>query len=288
MRARLLGAISEGSGAINEDACGLVGDDDDVRAAWVLDGVTGINDRQYLSGTTDAHWLVMRADHHLRDLASRDAELLEICSALVDRLTAEIEELTAGRQPPPGYDPPAACIVLAKRYRDRWHVLRLGDSCLVYRRADRSIAGLVPDNTFDRRLAEEAEKLRTDGVTNVKDLIQSFRPRLLESRARRNKPGGYGILECSPACIRFAETSELDSASQILLCTDGFYRAVDHYALHTDESLLDACAADGGVQAVLRGIRDLEAGDRDCRRFPRLKPADDATAISLLVAGPSY
>jgi hypothetical protein len=41
------------------------------------------------------------------------------------------------------------------------------------------------------------------------------------------------------------------------------------------------------VQQVLADLRAAEAGDPDCLRFPRFKPADDATAVMLSAAPPA-
>jgi hypothetical protein len=68
---------------------------------------------------------------------------------------------------------------------------------------------------------------------------------------------------------------------EILLCTDGYYRAVDYYALHSEESLLEASLASGGVDDVLNSIRAVEASDPACVKYLRFKPADDATAVAL-------
>jgi hypothetical protein len=43
MKLKLAGRVSEASGRVNEDAVGHIGEPDDIQAAWVLDGVTGIN-----------------------------------------------------------------------------------------------------------------------------------------------------------------------------------------------------------------------------------------------------
>lgn len=71
----------------------------------------------------------------------------------------------------------------------------------------------------------------------------------------------------------------LGSPAEILLCTDGYYRAVDSYGLHDNESLMAASAA--SVTDVLASLRKVEAADPDCIRHPRFKPADDATAVML-------
>lgn len=278
---RLLGAVTQGSGAVNEDGFGFLGEPHDVSAAWVFDGVTGINARNHLGEGTDARWLVARAHAHLVDLAAGALALEEILARLVDGLIADFAAATHGLDLPRDYDPPAACLILVKRYGTEWKALRLGDSCLLARDEDRShrVHAASPNNAFDHWLAREAVKRRAEGVLDVKALLAEFAPRLREARARRNRPDGYSILECSHDALAMAEMIELAAPAEILLCTDGYYRAADHYGLHDDAGLMDASAR--SVEEVLAAIRAAEAADPECRRHPRFKPADDATALML-------
>ena len=278
---RLAGASTEGSGAVNEDGYGLIVRDGDVSAAWVFDGVTGINGQNYLGGGSDAQWLVAKAHDHLLELARLDADLPALLAELVRRLIADWDEVHASVQLPADYDPPAACLVLAKRYGTTWRALRLGDSCLLARggHLDQRIAAASPNNGFDHWLSREARKRRDEGVLDIKQLLAEFRPQLQAGRARRNQPGGYSILECSPAALAMPEYLDLGTPAEILLCTDGYYRAVDHYGLHDDASLLDASGS--SVDVVLETLRAVEAADPDCLRYLRFKPADDATAVML-------
>ena len=278
---RLTGAITQGSGAVNEDGYGVIARDGDVSAAWVFDGVTGINGQNYLGGGSDAQWLVATAHAHLLDLAAKDIALQDILGQLVDRLIEDWAQVQAGLALPANYDPPAACLILAKRYGTSWRALRLGDSCLLARghAYDQHIKASPPDNSFDHWLSREARKRRDAGVLDIKALLAEFRPQLLAGRARRNTPGGYGILECSTAALAMPEYIELGVPTELLLCTDGYYRAVDHYSLHDDAGLLDASA--GSVKQVLESLRAVEASDPQCLRYLRFKPADDATAVML-------
>ena len=122
---RLIGAVSEGSGAVNEDGFGWLGSPGDVSAAWVFDGVTGINGRNYLGEGSDARWLVSRAHVRLTELAARDIPLAALLQELVGGLIADFAAAAEGKDIPPNYDPPAACLILVKRYRDGWQALRL-------------------------------------------------------------------------------------------------------------------------------------------------------------------
>jgi len=161
--------------------------------------------------------------------------------------------------------------------------LRLGDSCLLARGdgGANTILAASPNNAFDHWLSTEADKRRDAGVLDIKALHAEFHPQLLQGRKLRNTPGGYSILEASPSATEFAEYLDLGTPESVLLCTDGYYRAVDHYALHSDESLLEASSQADGPVRVLRDIRALEAGDPDCQEYLRFKPADDATALVL-------
>lgn len=278
---KLIGAVSEGSGAVNEDGLGWIGTPGNVTAAWIFDGVTGVNRQNYLGDGTDARWLVTRAHARLADRAGRDAPLVALLEELVAGLISDFNDASAAVELPRDYDPPAACLVLVKRYRSGWQALRLGDSCILARDDDggHTIHASSPNNAFDHWLTREARKKRDEGVLDIGALLAEFAPQLKEGRARRNRPDGYSILEASRDALAMPEIIELGFPAELLLCTDGYYRAVDHYQLHDDAGLMDASAA--GVEKVLAAIRAAEKEDPDCIRFPRFKPADDATALML-------
>lgn len=278
---KLLGAVSHGSGAINEDGYGVIEEDGLVSAAWVFDGVTGINGCNHLDAGSDAQWLVQKAHTQLLDLAARDIALPELLEALVSRLIADWNAAQHSIEFIAQYDPPASCLVLAKRYGRSWKALRLGDSCLLarYRGGEHRVYAASPNNHLDHWLSNEAKKRRDAGVSDEKTLLATFRAQLLEGRAKRNQPNGYSILECSLATLAMPEYLDLGTPASLLLCTDGYYRAVDHYRLHDGAGLLSA--SEMGVKSVLDSVRAIEAADPDCQRYPRFKPADDATAVML-------
>lgn len=282
---KLVGAITQSSGAVNEDGWGIIADGGDVSAAWVFDGVTGINGKSYLGSGSDAEWIVTKANGHLKSLASSDKPLPQILRMLVDALKADWAEATGNLELPVNYDPPAACLILAKRYGLRWDVLRLGDSCLLAKlNGTHEIVAASPNNVFDHWLTNAAKRRGASGRKDIKALLAEFHPQLQTARQKRNKPGGYSILEASDASLAMPEYLSFDKPDAILLCTDGFYRAVDCYNICSPESLLEQCCTGDGVEAVLAAVRETEYGDADCIRHPRFKPADDATAVCLIEA----
>jgi hypothetical protein len=76
----------------------------------------------------------------------------------------------------------------------------------------------------------------------------------------------------------------LDDPSSALMTSDGFFRLVDHYHALSEPELLAHAAGQNEIDALYEKLRAIEANDPDCRRFPRFKPADDASAIALIAA----
>lgn len=268
----------------NEDAAGFVSRNGKVVAAWVFDGVTGINGLKYLPAASDAAWLVERASRHLDEIAGTEMLLPEILQTLVSRLEADWTSAISGISLPDGYDIPAACLILAKRHADGWQALRLGDSVLV---ADHGEPRVIspPESDLghlETFLREEAKRRRSHGISDFKALLEEFKPQLMASRKSRNTASNHSILVADQSSLNCPEFIDLGNPRSLLLCTDGFYRAVDTYQAFDAAGLVSICRGDGGVGDVLRRIRQIEASDPNCDAFVRFKPADDATAVMLV------
>ncbi len=283
---RLAGAISAAGGAHNEDGCGLIERSGVVSAAWVFDGVTGINARNCLPAASDAAWFVGEAQRWLQVLAALDLPLTQILSQLVDELIESWRIVSHGIDFPSDFEPPAACLLLAKRYDGGWQVLRLGDSILLRNDGITKLLPAPPSNlaALESMLRTEAARRRETGFLDFKELLAEFEPHLRENRRSRNNPGSYSILAADPKAKLFPQIADLGDPRSILLCSDGFFRAVDTYGFIDCETLMAECSRPGGVADVLARIRSVEAADPECRQHLRFKPADDATAVCL-VAG---
>ncbi len=280
---RLIAALTEGSGSNNEDGCGFLEVDGEIIAAWIFDGVTGINEKTFMPSASDATWIVERANHYLKILAGNDKPLPDILAALAKALEEDWWRASVNLSLPENYDPPGACLLLAKKYADGWKVLRLGDSQVIIERHGIEVFP-VPRTTLNDEedmLKREARKRRDAGVLDMRQLLKEFHAPILASRRLRNTEVGIGILVAGPESIKKPEYLNVGWATSILLCTDGYYRAVDCYGLHSDESLLRMCLKKSGATAVLNAIRKVEAADPDCQTYLRFKPADDATVVVL-------
>jgi hypothetical protein len=76
----------------------------------------------------------------------------------------------------------------------------------------------------------------------------------------------------------FSASFDLAGVAALVLMSDGFERFAVKYALGDDAEMVRR-SIEEGPDAPLAALRAVETADPDCRRFPRLKPSDDATCV---------
>ena len=282
----LLSAATGPGGTINEDAYGLWPAAGAPRAAWVQDGVTGINDRALLPGPSDAAWFVAQVQEVLPALLSKEPD--RPIAGLVAALVVELERRQAAswldERGADGQETPAASFALVRLLGEQVEIDRLGDCLVLIERRDGSVT------TLDHPVLEQIEAqikaavmaLQAAGITDPGEIRSRMMPTLRAQRVRRNQVGGYGVLAAEMSCLTMLHSDLLALAdvSRILLASDGYYRLVDHYAAVTDAELLRG-TAERGAEGLVSALRTIEAGDPMGARFPRLKMSDDATAVLL-------
>jgi hypothetical protein len=278
-----LTAATQPGSKVNEDGYGSW-PAEAPRAAWVLDGVTGINDRALLPGPTDAAWFVAQVQEILPALlsAAPDRPAADLVGALVDELARCQSAAWLDARGADGRETPAASFALVRLIGSEIEVLRLGD-CLVLLEAadgavsvmDHPVLAAIEAETRDALLA-----LRALGITDPKQTFAAMLPQLRAQRLRRNLPDGYGVLAAEQSCVPMLHVDRMPAQDvrRILLASDGFYRLVDHYNAASDAELVHR-TAELGADALLEELRAIEAADPMATRYPRLKIADDATAL---------
>lgn len=276
---RVVEAISDPSGSDNEDRYGAVGN-----AAWVLDGATGLAGRALFTGGSDARHFVVAVDDALHRLATgAEAPLTHWVRGAIRRAACELDLMTVaeGAQP---WELPTASMALVRERDGHLEYATLGDCKVIVEAGDDVL--VATENTrleqLDRRLVEEIKALHRRGVRGFQDVFAALMGQLRALRARVNTPGGYWVLGASEAAADHLDQGVVDvgGVRHALLVSDGFYRLVDTFRLLTARELLQT-AVDAGLSSLHAELRALEAADPDCTAYPRLKPADDATALLL-------
>jgi hypothetical protein len=273
----LIDSVSEAGKSVNEDRATA-----SARAAWILDGATGLSPRRLFPGPSDPAWFAATADALLARLISEsDAGM-----PLLRRLVAELHEACAATALAPlaetEIELPSASLAVAQLVGGEIDLLMLGDCKLLLRGQDGRVEAFDRSSVapFDARLVEALRAMRAGGETALSEITPWLTPLIRENRLLKNRPGGYGVLTADAACLAFAETSHgpAAAATHLLLATDGFYRLVDTYHMLTASELMQA-ALERGLAPLYAELRRLEDSDPECLAFPRLKARDDATAI---------
>lgn len=282
----LLCAASAPGSRTNEDAYGVWPAAAAPCAAWVLDGVTGINDRALLPGPSDAAWFVAQVQDMLPALlaAAPAAPIADLLGALVQGLEQRQSASWLDPRGADGREAPSASFVLVRLLDDEIEIARLGD-CLVLLESEEG-AVRVLDSPVLQRIEAETKRaildLREAGITGLAEIRERMMPMLRAQRHRRNQLDGYGVLAAEENCLSKIEIDRLPVriCRRVLLVSDGYYRLVDHYNAMSDTQLIQETER-MGADALLKRLRAIEDGDARSALYPRLKMSDDATAVLL-------
>lgn len=103
------------------------------------------------------------------------------------------------------------------------------------------------------------------------------------SKVRKRVNIDFGTLNGEKEVFRFIITGKipLDNVKHILLMTDGVKVLQKDPRKDEDMGLLVGLFLKGGVNAMLEYVRNGENSDHECRKYPRTKTHDDATAIAI-------
>ncbi len=170
---------------------------------------------------------------------------------------------------------PSATVALLREGPASWDHLVLSDAVLVLR-TEKAIH-VVTDDRVTQVVQDEvaAVHLETPGT-------KSHHVKLLElvkaQRRFRNREGGYWLASAAPQAAYYAITgfTPYDNLTHSALMTDGVSCLVDPYNHWTWDDLLRTLY-DRGPCAILKEVRDVEAGDPYGRKWPRYKASDDST-----------
>jgi hypothetical protein len=285
-------ASAAGRGPINEDLV-VVYESDGCTDLVLLDGATPLTpDRSVAAGASDPAWFVRRfardLGRALRADASQTALVLEALDAT--RAAYRAEQRTARRAAGSADVPPYAWPVATLSWvRVRGpdaagnHALELfclGDSKVLLQDADGAVRDLDPfENPQEEAMQAAVAALVAEGVADPAERWARLLP-MLRARRHEQNTAARPVVLCMEPSGPFAArtaTAAAGAGALLLLLSDGLYRLVDTYDLHTDTTLLAACRA-RGLDALLDELRAFEAG-READGLA-VKTADDASAIA--------
>jgi hypothetical protein len=182
-------------GAVNEGRTGFARFAD-AACAWVIDGATGLADREYVPhAPTDAAWLAERLSSCL---AATDPARLEVAGYFADILTgiaAEYDGLVPDAAALPPYALPSAAAVWAATDKNRIAVAWLGDCrAIVAQGHDVTVIGAADESPWEDGINDVVRDRLTCAPGPVGSLLDAL---ALELRQRRSRLTNQMVTGCS-------------------------------------------------------------------------------------------
>lgn len=264
----VLDSVSEAGGTKpNEDRIGST-----PHAAWVLDGATDVYPEPFLPAHNDVHYLVDRLGELLADRTRHGSNTP--AAALLDQLAAEVgRDLTERGFPAERTHPTCSLGMLLDR-GENLELARIGDTTLI----------AVGTHTVELSTAfynqREAAAVAAAGPIGLSG--PEARAALL--RRRHEYITGVhteGVFSGHPDARLRTHTVLVPwrEASHVLLCTDGFARAITDHDLFPDWLTLIKTALDESLAAIAKAIRDAEHHPAAKQATVHFKRNDDLAAV---------
>jgi hypothetical protein len=249
--------------------------------ACVIDGATVLGET-LMPGRSDAQWIAQFGARRLRAHAEANAgssrDMLRAAAADAEKSFAALRK----RPPAETYETPLASLMALFIRADSLDALWFGDCGALVKSPDGAVS-LVGEaiKSRARERGRVSSLVGPDGVAAT-TVREKFLPALRASRNRVNKKGGDWLFAPDATCAAHAKEARLrvPAGSLIMLASDGFFALVSDYGRYSADGLMSA-AEQGGLAALGKELRAIEAADPKGHSFPRFKSSDDATAVLL-------
>lgn len=266
-----------GSADYNEDIIGL-----SPYGTWVLDGATGLNNKNLVSNESDANWFVNRWNTYLHDNIKNNDSLRNIIRNGIDEIKSEYMNLVSQNKIEP-LDFPSCAATILKFHEDKIEYILLGDCTLFYKTKD--LVKVYKDTSldyFDKIVYDKMANIENGEQLTLNEKKSILMPTIISNRLKKNKHDGYWVLEFSKDALENCISGfiEIEDKIELMIMSDGFSCAYDKYNLYTKEEMMDI-AKDKGIDYIYNKIRNIEKEDELSVKFPRFKIHDDSSCIYL-------
>lgn len=262
---------------VNED---ITYADEDM--AWVLDGATGLIEKNLTSSESDARWFVNEWDKYLKDNLKDKCRtireiVLEGIGIIRERFYKEcgldyIEEIKR----------PSASISIVRKNGEIIEYFMLGDCTLLIKDIYNNVSKIKDKSLekFDNRAISEMIKVRDENNISWIEARKIIKPILIENRLLKNTQDGYWILEFDKEAVNHCIEGRLvaNEIKNLALMSDGFSAIIDTYKYCNEDELIERLIK-LGVENTYELIREIEEEDKDILKYYRLKKGDDSSIV---------
>ncbi|HSQ88834.1 hypothetical protein [Romboutsia sp.] len=267
----------QGTAMYNEDIAGL-----NPYGVWILDGATGLNNKNLASKDSDAKWYVNWWNNYLHKNIYKELPLKEIMLNGITNIRKEYYS-KIGKNKIEKLDTPSSAISIVKFYENKIEYLLLGD-CSLHIKIDEKTS-IIKDRTLcklDKLVYDEMEKLPNLQQLSFEQIKSSVISTIISNRLKKNTEDGYWILEFDENAIENAMYgyTTVHKNIKLMLTSDGFSCVSDRYNLINEEELLNQ-VTNRGISEIYNELRCFEEEDFSTIKFPRFKIKDDSSCIYL-------
>ena len=252
--------------------------------AFVIDGATGLGDRQYMhEAGSDAAWIARHFARGFQDQITHETSVSDVARNLSQ--TARGAFLSR-HENVPRYAWPLTAFAMLHQTRGGFHFVGLGDACLFLLKEDGSAAmHMAIPGAYEYEQNQARKHIaRTGGITKEGGALGNLETLALlrQHRERQNTPeSGVWTLGLVPEAADHLVSKRLDitGKTHAIVCSDGFSDLAVLYAAYDAASLVRT-ARDKGLRPMLDELRRFEREiDPEGLRYPRYKQSDDTTAL---------
>jgi serine/threonine protein phosphatase PrpC len=272
-------SISSAGNKVNEDIVYVTDN-----YGWVIDGATGLNNKNLTGSSSDANWFVNEWDKYLKEnISNNSVSIKEIIFKGIGYISNKFYQITTS-QHFEKVDFPSASIVVIRIKSGKIEYFLLGDCTLIVQDNNGKSLILKQDllDKLDNKAKVEMSKLMVKEGMSFVQARQSINSLLVKHRLLKNTPNGYWTLEFDEKAVENSLCGCFDflEYKKVLLMSDGFSAIFDNYDYFKEDNIISIVEKQG-LQDVYRILRIIEEEDSDILRFPRFKKGDDASAVIL-------
>jgi len=278
---------------INED--GLTTFDiyhNDIKYKFIIlmDGATGLGKSHEITpGLTSAEWYVDFMMAEMKKVLSKDPTIpledaVEQCilGATKEISSYEIQNNVTMEE----YEKPSAGLALLRTDGKTTDIYLIGDTETIIGYKTGEVKKVDNPNQkalqkLDGGVLSRMAELAKERNCNVLDTRTDpeIETMLQINRSKKNAfvEGAYWVCGTTPGTAKHGTTVTFDNSQidGILLASDGF----DYSMLDFDEKTVYEAVKKYGSDFVARAIRNVQAEDSKCNRFPRFKQGDDLSIV---------
>ncbi len=253
---------------------------------FVIDGASCLSGVNVMGGSSDAAWMVQKIAAELGDLLQSDMQTPT--QVLLGRLVADLRKQYLQALEKQGItepaDSPSAGIALFRARQGKLEFFGLGDCVGVAQLPDGESFVSFDEQliNLDNGVLKQMYQLHKQTGVCVLQARHLCNEQLIENRAKRNRAGGYWILDLlTDDGLKNARQYSwpLTQPIRVGAYSDGFAELSEHFGIYRDAKALFAAMQETDLNKMYAQLKQVQDNDPDCNAYPRFKLRDDTSAL---------